>query len=294
MPAFEDRLSEAEIGEVAAFVQSLSGQAERPDLYLPADDFVYSLPTGRLLPKGSMYLNFTHRFAYNPAFSGAGLGNTLLGLDGFSISSFGFRFGVSDKLSVGVYRSPSAVGRPIEFMLGYDIMDEYDGDPLNVSVRVSADGQDNFRKNFTTNFEGIVSRSLSGRAQVYVVPTVSFQNRRLVGPAGDLSNRPADLPGINSVSVGGGLAVNIRPSVALVAEVIPTVYHGRDLGIHRPAYAIGIQKQISGHAFTLGVSNAPGTVVAQRSGTRATLVGDPSGDLPGDLFFGFNLMRRLR
>lgn len=294
MPAFGGRLSQAEIGEVAAFVQSLSGQGERADLYLPADDLVYSLPTGRPLPKGGVYINFTHRFVYNPAFSGAGLGNTLLGLDGFAVSSFGFRFGLSDRLSVGAYRSPSAIGRPIEFMVGYDLMDEYEDHPLNVSVRFSLDGQDNFRKNFTTNLEGIVSRSLSGRAQFYVVPTISFQNRRLVGPTGALSNRPADLPGINSASIGAGLAVNIRPSVAVVAEVIPTVYHGPDLGVHRPAYAIGVQKQIAGHAFTFGVSNSPGTVVAQRSGTRATFLGDPSGDLPGDLFFGFNLMRRLR
>jgi hypothetical protein len=67
-----------------------------------------------------------------------------------------------------------------------------------------------------------------------------------------------------------------------------------DLGIHRPAYAFGIQKEIRGHAFTLGVSQGPGTTVAQRAGTRATLVNNPSADTPSGLFFGFNLMRRLR
>jgi hypothetical protein len=88
--------------------------------------------------------------------------------------------------------------------------------------------------------------------------------------------------------------VNILPSLAVVTEVIPTVKNGDELGIHRPAYAIGIQKRVRGHAFTLGVSQGPGTTVAQRAGTRATFVNDPSADTPSGLFFGFNLMRRLR
>jgi hypothetical protein len=156
------------------------------------------------------------------------------------------------------------------------------------------DGQDNFRKNFTTNFEGIFSRSISSRAQIYGVPTVSIRNRRLLSKPGALENRPVDLPGIDSFSLGAGLAVNIRPTVALVTEVIPTLVHGRELGIHRPAYAIGIQKQVRGHAFTLGFSNGPGTVVAQRAGTRATFLGNASADKPSGLVIGFNLMRRLR
>ena len=66
----------------------------------------------------SLYINFTHRFAFNPAFSGPGLGNILFGLDGFAVSSFGLRYGVTDKLSVSVFRAPSIINRPIEFMAG--------------------------------------------------------------------------------------------------------------------------------------------------------------------------------
>lgn len=293
MQAFSGTLTAAEIRDVALYVQSLAEQNSRPDIYEPADDLVYSLPTGRAIPKGATVVNFTHRFAYNPAFKGAGLGNILMGLDGFSISSFGFRYGVTDKLSVSAYRSPSILGRPIEFMAALNVLDEYEGHPLNAALRVSIDGQDHFRRNFTTNIEGIVSRSITGRAQFYAVPTVSFQNRRLLSKPGPLQNRPAELTGFNSFSLGAGLAVNIRPTVALVAEVIPTLVNGDDLGIHRPAYSFGIQKQIRGHAFTFGFSNGPGSVVSQRAGTRATLLGDPTADKPAGLFLGFNLMRRL-
>jgi hypothetical protein len=295
MQAFAGKLSAAQIRDVASFVQSLPAQAERTDLYEAPDDFVYSLPTGRPVARGGLYVNFSHRFAYDPAFNGAGLGNILFGFDGFAVSSFGLRYGITDKLSVGAYRSPSIIGRPIELMAAYNLMDEYNGHPFNATIRVSVDGQDNFRRNFTTNFEGIVSRSIRNRAQFYAVPTFSIDNRRLnAHPGPSLESRLPELPGIDSFSVGAGLAVNIRPTLAVVAEVIPTLVHGSDLDIHRPAYGIGIQKRVSGHAFTLGVSNGPGTVVAQRAGTRATFLNDPTADKPGGLFFGFNLMRRLR
>jgi len=47
------------------------------------------------------------------------------------------------------------------------------------------------------------------------------------------------------------------------------------------------------HAFTLGFSNNPGTVVSQRAGTRAAFLNDPSADKPKGLFIGFDLMRQL-
>ena len=305
MPAWSGKLSEAEISAVASFVRSLgpqkttpanpsaSGEKQNAKVYEPADDYLYSLPTGRRVDRHGFYFNFTHRFAYNPAFTGPSIGNTLFGLDGYSISSFGLRFGVTDKLSVSAYRSPSVIGRPIELMAAYHLWDEHDGNPFNASFRISVDGQGDFSRNFTTNFEGVFSRSLRRRAQLYLVPTVSLQNRMLISKPGALSAPPPGLPGVNSFSLGFGGALDIRPSVALVAEVIPTLVNGPELGIHRPAYSFGIQKRVHHHAFTLGFSNSPGTVVSQRAGTRATFVGDPSADTPSGLFIGFDLMRQI-
>jgi len=304
MPAWEGKLSNDEIVAVGSFVKSLgSGDSvpqraaataarENDKVYTPADDFLYSLPTGRRLDRHGFYVNFTHRFAFDPAFSGKARGATLLGLDGFSVASFGLRYGITDKLSVSAYRSPSVIGRPIELMAAYHLLDEHDRYPFNATFRFSVDGQANFSKNFTTNLEGIFSRSLFKRAQMYFVPTVSLQNRRLIVTP-TLEDAPPDLPGINSFSLGVGGAFDIRPSVALIAEVIPTLVNGRALGIHRPAYAFGIQKRLWRHAFALGFSNSPGTVVSQRAGTRATFLGDASADTPSGLFIGFDLMRQM-
>jgi hypothetical protein len=127
---------------------------------------------------------------------------------------------------------------------------------------------------------------------LYVVPTFSFNARRLV-PGGLLSSQIPDFPGINTVSVGFGGAIDIRPTVALVAEIIPTLLNGTELGIHRPAYSFGIQKKIWRHAFTLALTNSLGTTVSQMAGTRAAYTGDPHGDTPAGLALGFDLMRQI-
>jgi len=304
MPAWSGKLSDSQIADLASYIRSFSSEstprsssAQHPEVassgvYQPGDDVLVSLPTGRPLDRHGVYVNFSHRFASDPAFTGAGKGAELLGLDSVSISSFGFRYGVSDRLSLAIWRSPSFVGRPIQLMAAYNLLDERHEAPLNLAMRVSIEGQNNFQKSFTENFETIFSRTIMSRAQLYVVPTMSFNARRLVAD-GLRSRQILDFPGINTFSIGFGAAVNIRPTVALVAEVIPTLFNPEDLGIHRPAYSFGIQKKIWRHAFTLALSNSPGTTVSQRAGTRATYTRNPSGDTPAGLFLGFDIMRQI-
>ena len=107
-----------------------------------------------------------------------------------------------------VYRSPSFIGRPIQLMAGCDLLDEHQGAPLNVALRASIEGQNNFQKNFTENLEAIFSRSLTSHAQLYFVPTASFNDRRLV-QGGLRSDEIPGLPGINAFSLATGLAVDI-------------------------------------------------------------------------------------
>src|SRR5207248_7644457 len=184
MPAWADKLSEDEIKAVASYVRSLGAptrpgaaaptQAAETKVYQPGDDVLFSLPTGRRLDRHGFYVNFSHRFAYDPAFSGTARGGALAGLDGFSLSSFGFRYGVTRKLSVSIWRSPTFIARPIQMMAAYNLLDEHDKYPFNAAVRVSIDGQNSFQKNFAENLEGIFSRSLTRHAQIYFVPTVSL------------------------------------------------------------------------------------------------------------------------
>jgi hypothetical protein len=287
-----------------------SSDSEAAKVYKPGDDRLFSLPTGRPLERHGLYINFTHRFPFEAAFTGPGRGDTLLGLDDFAIPSFGLAYGVTAKFSVSAFRSPSVIGRPIELMAAYNFLDEHNQDPINASLRFSIDGQNSLQRNFTENFELIVSRSLGQRAQLYAVPTFSVHNRPLLA---DLNNslatplpyQPCNAalaagisasfgarPCADTFSLGVGGAVDIRPTVALVAETIPTLVNGRDLAIHRPEFSFGIQKKIWRHAFTFGFTNGPGTTVSQRAGTNATFLGDPTADKPSKIFVGFDLTRQ--
>ena len=85
------------------------------------------------------------------------------------------------------------------------------------------DGQNDFAKNFTTNLEMILSRTVTRHSQFYLVPTLSLQDRELIAKPGSLASAPPNLPGINTFVLGAGGALDIRPTVALVAEVFPTL-----------------------------------------------------------------------
>jgi mono/diheme cytochrome c family protein len=309
MPAFGKELSNEQIAALSAYIRTFgtssnSSPASSPNkspspeiasqtgIYQPGDDQLFTLPSGRPVDEHAVIVNFSHRFAYDSAVSGPARGAQLFGLDDVSLSSFGVRYGVTDKLSVDVWRSPSFIGRPIQLMAAYNILEERHEDPFNLAFRVSVEGQDNFRKNYTENLEVIVSRSLTSRAQIYFVPTASFNDRRLV--QGSLvSNQIPDEPGITAFSLGTALSVDIRPTVALIAEVIPTVVGGTELGIHRPPFSFAIQKKLYRHAFTFGFTTSPGTTVSQRAGTNATFLNSPSADTPSGLFLGFDLTRRI-
>ncbi|HEV2115102.1 MAG TPA: DUF5777 family beta-barrel protein, partial [Terriglobales bacterium] len=257
-----------------------------------------------------LIVDFSHRFPYEAAFTGPARGGTLLGLDDFSISSFGFRYGVTRNLSVSAYRSPSIAGRVIELGGIYHFLSEQDGKPLNLALRFSVDGQNDFQRNFTTNFELLLSRSITRRAQFYLVPTASLNNRPLISETSIVAPPPylpcseAIATGTNpalgiracadTFAIGAGLSVDVRPTVALIAEVIPTLVNGEDLGIHRPPFAFGIQKKIFRHAFTFGFTTGPGTTTSQRISTRAAYLRQPGADVPSNMFIGFNLNRQLR
>lgn len=308
----------AAVQSVAEPAQPASAQLPPPTsekskgtIYTPGDDFLFNIPTGREVERHSLTINFTHRFPYEAAFTGPGRGATLLGLDDFAIPSLGFRYGVTSRLSVFAYRSPSIIGRPIELMAAYSLLDEHRGNPLNAAVRFSVDGQNDFSTNFAENFELVLSRSVTRHAQLYAVPTVTIHQRPLIANPGAaiadaMPNQPCSAPlatGIapsfharpcaNTFSLAAGVSVDIRPTVALIAEVTPTLVNADELGIHRPEYAFGIQKKIWRHAFTFGLSNGPATIVSQRGGTRATFLQDPTSDKPGGLFVGFDLTRQL-
>lgn len=257
------------------------------ETYYTEDIVLWNLPTAHHLEKKSLMIDFTHRFPFDEALDGPGRVSNLFGLDSFSFSSFGLTYGITNTFFAGVYRTPTTFGRILQFSAGAQLSRENLGHPFSSSFRVGVEGTDHFRNKYVTSLELAVARSIKKRAQIYFVPTVSFNNRPLQVLAADVFN-PAPFEGATTVAVGGGLSVDIRPTVAIVGEVIGRV--SERLGERRPSFMLGIQKKVYRHSFTLGLTNSPGTTLSTRSATRGAYGLD---DTFGGLTIGFNLSRRL-
>lgn len=271
----------------AAPAQTVEKRDIPSNVYRPADVRAINLPTAMPIEKGSLWTDFTHRFPFGePTNSSA-----LFGLDTIAMPSFGFIYGLTDRIQIGAYRSPTDLGRPIQFHVGASVLNEQKGDPISLMARVALEGRDNFKRNFTTSFEATFARSITRHAQVYFVPTISVGDR----PIGFAPNQ--NLPGETAVALGTGLSVNVRPTVALMAEANMRVneksrYVTEFSGIHRPVFGFAVQKvsESRRHSFTLSFTNGHGTTFSQRSMTRGLIGAD---DGWNGLTIGFNLSRRL-
>ncbi len=262
------------------------------DIFLPVDVRLVNLPTAVSIPKGSLWIDFTHRFPFSEVTDRA----QLLGLDTFAIPSFGVTYGITDQVHVGAYRAPTAIGRPIELFVGATLLEERKGHPFNLMGRVALEGRDNFQRNFATTFEVALARSITRHAQVFFVPSVTIGDRPLaISPS-------QNYPGRTAPALGIGAAVRVLPSVTLMAEVnmrlteesryseSSKIEYG--FGIHRPAVGFALEKASKSrrHSFTLTFTNGPGTTLSQRSMTRGLLFSD---DSFAGMSIGFNLTRRF-
>ncbi len=262
-------------------------EKKEKEVYYTEDINLWTLPTTHPLEKKALIVDFTHRFAFDDGrpFKGQTM-NNLFGLDGYSFSSFGLTYGITDRFFAGIYRVPTGLGRVIELYGGAQLSQESKGHPFSSTFRVAVEGANHFRENYVTSLELALAKSIKKRAQLYFVPTYSFKTRPLVtafdGPV-------PEMRGYNTMAIGAGLSVDFRPTVAFVAESIIRV-NGLEDERHRPSFMFGVQKKLNRHSFTLGFSNSAATTISQRSTTRGALGFD---DTFGGLTIGFNLSRRL-
>ena len=267
---------------------------DEAETYYTEDIVLWNLPTAHHLEKKALLIDFTHRFNFNEAFEPGSISN-LLGLDGFSFSSLGFTYGITDRFFAGIYRTPTSIGRIIQLSAGAQLSRENLGHPFSSTFRVGVEGTDHFRSKYITSLELAFARSIKKRAQIYFTPTISFNNRPLQVVANDVFNQ-TPFGGKTTVALGAGISVDIRPTVAIVGEAIYRVsgwLEQTSAGAptpHRPSFMLGIQKKIYRHSFTLGLTNSPGTTLSTRSATRGAYSLD---DTFGGLTLGFNLSRRL-
>jgi hypothetical protein len=292
---------------------------ESSKAYEPYDYHIINIPTPKRVRRHSLNMHFTHRFQQpiTPLTDSESKGRSgslddLLGLDSFSVSSFGVTYGITDNLYANVYRSPlcqSGLCKTIEVGLGYHILDEAGRSPIALSGYASVEGDDNFQRRFTYNLQAMIGRSVTKYVNLFFSPAVHINangNGRF-NPRAENFFPPA--PEANQVRLGRhtgsfGFGVNgrIRPTTSLLFEYTPRVgfklgrvtaifdqNQGKITGFKNESEAaigFGIEKRIGRHSFALTFSNTQATTTSRYNSSNLLLP-------PNKYTIGFNLFRRL-
>lgn len=241
------------------------------DLSVSQPDFtLVSLPTTLRLPRYKSAFRVTHRFG-RPLGAGdfGDLAGDLFGLDSGAQIGLEYRFGLMRGLQGGIRRTSD---KTIEFFSQYNLMQQAGSSPVAVGILASVDGTNNFRDSYSPALGVAISRTLGSMGALYVEPVwVNNSN-----PAPD-----ALVDDNDTIMVGLGARIRVRPTVYLLAEVTPRV-SGYEPGVHQAS--VGVEKRAGGHAFQLNVSNGFGTTMGQLA--RGGFTND-------DWYLGFSIARKF-
>jgi hypothetical protein len=242
------------------------------DLSFEQPDFsLIALPTTLRLPRFKSAFRMTHRF--NRALGEGDFGDLaddLFGLDNGAQVGIEYRFGLMRGLQAGIHRASN--DKTIEFFSQYSLLQQGGGRPLGVGVLASIDGTNNFRDSYSPALGVVLSRTIQGRGALYVEPI--WVNNSNPAPSELIDSN-------NTVMLGLGARIRIRPTVYLVGEAVPRLA-GHDPGVTHGTF--GIEKRAGGHTFQLNFSNGFGTTMGQLA--RGGVNND-------DWYLGFNLSRKF-
>jgi hypothetical protein len=262
----EEKTAPAEAAATAA-------QEDDPDLdaNLAQPDFtLVNLPTTLRVPRHKSAFRVTHRFA-RPLGSGdfGSLLENFFGLDSGAQIGLEYRFGLFRGTQIGIHRTSD---RTIEFFGQHDLLPQNEGRPFGLAVLATIDGTNNFRDSYTPAIGAILSHEFGDYGAVYAMPMWANNTNLL----------PEELVDDNdSVLIGVGARVRIRPTVYIVGEYTPRVA-GFDPRVHLGSF--GVEKRWGGHLFQLNFSNGFGTTMGQIA--RGGVDDD-------DWFLGFNISRKF-
>jgi hypothetical protein len=239
-------------------------------LRLAEPDFtLVSLPTSLRLPTMSGAFRVTHRFT-RPLGQGdfGDLTSDLFGIDSGALIGLEFRWGLVPNGQIGIHRTSE---KTIEFFGEYSLLRQPNV-PVDVSAYVSIDGTNNFKDSYSPAVGAIVSRRFGDIAAIYIEPMWVNNTNSLPAEVVDDNN---------TLMVGLGARVRIRPTVYVVGEFVPRVT-GYDPGTHHASFAL--EKRAGGHVFQLNFSDSFATTMGNIA--RGGFSSD-------DWYMGFNISRKF-
>jgi len=232
------------------------------------------------LPRHNMNVTIMHTFGL--VSDGV---SELFGLDAPANIRFGFDYGITDRLSVGVGRS--RYDKLFDFRTKANVLRQTRDDRIPVEIAVKADvgimtlknGFDlTDRLSFLTAV--LLARKFTESVSVQITPMFSHFNSVFVIPDGqdDVIREEND-----HFAVGLALRIGLGQRVALLAEYIPVV--GKRSDGTRDELAVALNMETGGHVFQLFVKTS------QWLTEQHVIARNSEQFLSGDFRFGFNVNR---
>lgn len=233
----------------------------QPDFNLAA------LPTTLRMPLHKLSFRVTHRFTRSLGQGDFGdLVSDLFGFDSGAQIGLELRYGLMRGTQVGVHRTSD---RTIQIFGQHSFWNERNSKPIGLDGIVTLEGGNNLQEHHKSTLGAIVSRNVAGHAAFYAEPMFV------------INSSPFETGDQNTLMLGLGGRLRVRPSLYLVGEITPRLA-GFDPGSSQVSF--GVEGRAGGHLFQLNFSNGFGTTLGQVA----------SGAFNYDNWYiGFNISRKF-
>jgi hypothetical protein len=245
---------------------------------------VVNLPNGKPQRKGGVDFVVAHRFSqsvYRYDAEGNRRWNSMLGFDSAAYVSYGFKFGATDRLSLGFLRT--TIDNAMEFNSMLNITRQArDASPLTLALRTGIEVKNNFRDQPAPFIEPVVTHTIKDRVSVVLTPIFAFNTRNEELP----TTLMIDPDHNHTISLGLGTGIRVGPSMSVVGEWIPRLWGFKGLRRDRAGFSLGLQKSTFRHTFEFVLSRQESMTTSQTA--------IQAGRFGNDTFrIGFNIYRKL-
>jgi hypothetical protein len=236
---------------------------------LQPDFDLAALPTTLRMPVHKLAFRVTHRFN-RPLGQGdfGDLASDFFGLDSGAQIGLELRYGLARGTQIGVHRTSD---RTIQVFGQHNFWSQRNDKPLGLDAMATLEGGNNLREGYKSALGVVASRNVGRWAALYAEPFYVVNSN----PAADQGSDN------NTLMVGFGGRLRIRPATYLVGEITPRLT-GFEPGVNQMSF--GLEGRAGGHLFQLNISNGFATTLGQLAG---------GGFTNDNWFIGFNIARKF-
>jgi hypothetical protein len=254
---------------------------------------VVNIQTTETVPKGAFELRIQHRFgALDLTEFKESIIDEFLGFDGSANIRFGFSFGISDRLQIGIGRTK--INKVFDFEGKYKILKqkEMNGNPISATLYFNAAvstsrfpevGPNEFFEDLETPFDYKFSHRFTYNAQVLISKKIGENLSLELNPSILYKNLviPGDKNLVFATSFGGRLKTGITSSIIFE---FTKKFNNRNNNYTDPI-SLGYEIGTAGHSFQMFITTS------NEITEQGMYFSQPLDYTEGQLLLGFNLKR---